>query len=389
MEILEDEVREFIRNYVNALKKLVEEKRQQIESIGIEAGFPTEFPVKATAYLGERGIIIDFERADSLGISVKRGERPHARGKWGEFIHYPRFERIKDKASEKAESDVKYLLNLPKMIEEHEQQEQSYYESLWIKEMQYTAEDYVKFLNEAKEVVEKTKEKSIQELYDIVTVIQSHLSNFEYMLRAGCKTLDQLYFMINSDLETSLFLALHGKYYSAMAILRKILEVNIRCLYLDSSQNKIITQRQIDDWINGGKFPINKTFEEIVNDMIDDRIDQSLTKLLKQLRVFEDDSFRHLIIFLYKELCVYVHLRPRVQLYDDLTLSFSEFNLDKWQIYCAKLRKVLKLTEILLILKFPKIASMRGLADPAETYQRLQLSERELDEIASFSISNS
>jgi len=146
MEILEKEVREFIQNYVNALKILVEEKHQQIESTGIRPWFPTEFPVKAIAFLGKRGVIINFDSADHFDISVKKGERPQTRSKWGEFIIYPRFARIKDKASEKAESDIKQLLSLPKMIEEHEQEMQSYYEALWIEEMRYTAEHYVEFL---------------------------------------------------------------------------------------------------------------------------------------------------------------------------------------------------------------------------------------------------
>ena len=383
MEISEEEVKEFIRNYVNALKILVEEKHQQIESTGIRPWFPTEFPVKAIAFLGKRGVIINFDKADHFDISVKRGERPHTRSKWGEFIPYPRFARIKDKASEKAESDIKHLLSLPKMIEEHEQEMQSYSEALWIEDMRYTAEHYVKFLSKAKEVVDKTKEAAIQELYDIVTVIQNHLSNYEYMLRVGCKALDRLYFMINSDLETSLFLALHGKYYSAMAILRKVLEVNIRCVYLDSLQNRVMAERQIDGWINEGRFP--KTFRETVDGIIEDQVDQSLTSLLKRLTTFENGSFKQSILSIYRELCVFVHLRPLTRWDDDLNLSFSEFNLDKWRNYYLLFMKIIKLAEILLILKFPRIVSMPSLVDLTETYKGLQLSKQELDAIAKFS----
>ena len=388
MKILEKEVIDFIRNYVSALKMLVEEKHQQIESTGIRPWFPTEFPVKAFVFLGKRGVIVNFDRADHFDVSVKRDERPHTKSKWGEFIPYPRFARIKDKASEKAESDIKHLLSLPKMIEEQEQEMQSYYEALWIEDMRYTAEHYVEFLSKAKEVVDKTKEAAIQELYDIVTVIQNHLSNYEYMLRVGCKALDRLYFMINSDLETSLFLALHGKYYSAMAILRKVLEVNIRCVYLDSLQNRVMAERQIDGWINGRRFP-KKLVVDTVNGIINDQVDQSLTSLLKRLTTFENGSFKQSILSLYRELCVFVHLRPLTRWDADLKLSFSEFNLGKWRNYYLLFMKVIKLAEILLILKFSRIVSMPGLVDPTETYKGLQLSKQELDAIAKFSVSYS
>lgn len=387
MEISEKEIRKFIRDYVRALKILVEQKHEQIKSTGIRPWFPTEFPVKAIAFLVKRGVILNFDKTDHFEVSVKRGERPHTGSKWGEFIPYPRFVRIKDKASEKADSDIKHLLNLPKMIEEHEQEMQRYYEALWIEEMDYTAKHYVEYLNEAKEVVDKTKEATIQELYNITTVIQNHLSNYEYMLRVGCKALDHLYFMINSDLETSLFLALHGKYHPAMAILRKVLEVNIRCAYLDSSQDEIVAERRINDWITGGKFP--ERFKEVVNGIIDDRIDQSLTDLLKRLCTFENGSFKQSILSLYKELCVFVHLRPSTQLNDDLKLSFSEFNLDKWRRYYIAFMKIIKLAEILLILKFPRILSIHGIVDNAETYKDLQLSKQELEAIAKFSVSYS
>jgi len=230
-------------------------------------------------------------------------------------------------------------------------------------------------------------EAAIPELYDIVTVIQNHLSNYEYMLRVRCKALDRLYFMINSDLETSLFLALHGKYYSAIAILRKILEVNIRCVYLDSLQDRSMAERQIDDWINGGKFP--KKFRETVNSIIDAQVDQSLTSLLKRLNTFENGSFKQSILSLYRELCVFVHLRPLTRWDDDLKLSFSEFTLDEWRSYYLLFRKVIKLAEILLILKFPRIVSMSSLVDSTETYEGLQLSKQELDAIAKFSVSYS
>lgn len=383
MEDLERDVEVFIRNYVSALEKLVKENRKQIESIDVKPWFPTEFPVKAVGYLIKRGIIIHFEKADCFEVSTKNNERPHRRSRWGEFIHYPRFSRIKERASEKAESDIKYLLNLPKMIEEHERQMERYDEALWIEEMSYDTEHYVEFLNKAKEVVAETKLAAMQEVYDIIKVIQNHISNFEYMLRVGCKALDHLYFMINSDLETSFFLALNGKYFAALAIMRKILEVNVRSAYLDNLQDRALAEKETDDWISGGRFPFR--FSDIVDNLISDRIDHSLTDLLKKLGSSENGSFRQSIVSLYAELCLFIHLRPQPPTpWDDLKISFSEFNLEKFRSYYLLFMKVMKVSEILLVLKFPRVISTPSLAEPSETYRGLILSGSELDTIAKF-----
>lgn len=377
-----DEVKDFIRNYTKALKTLVEENRQKIESVSIIPWFPTEFPVKATAHLGKSGISLDFDKGDHFEISIKRGERPQKRGKWSQFILYGRFAKIKDRAFEKAESDIQRLLSLPGMIEEQEQEMQRFYDALWTEEVRHIAEHYVEFLGKSGEVVDKTKETRTSELYDIVTVIQNHLSNFEYMLPAGCNALNLLHFMINSDMETSLFLALHGKYYSAMAILRKILETSVRCIYLDSLDDEAEAKRVLDGWTAGGSFPRGRGFKRIMNEMIDSQIDQKLTDLLRRYRVFENGLFKQSTVSLYKELCQFVHLRPSVRWEDDLVVLFSEFNLDKWQKYYSTFMRVVKIIEILLIHKFPEISSMRALGDTGQIYEPLQLSKQELDEIA-------
>ena len=183
----------------------------------------------------------------------------------------------------------------------------------------------------------------------------------------------------------TLFLALRGKYYAAMAILRKILEVHVRCAYLDSNQDQDEAENVLSNWISGGDF--RRGFGKIVNELIDNHTDQDITHLLKGLCAFENGSFKKSILSMYAELCKYVHLRPLVQWNDDLRLPFSEFDPYRWSRYYLTFMEVIRLTEILLILKFPRIASMRGLGDTAETYSGLQLSKQELDAIAQFSCS--
>jgi len=268
-------------------------------------------------------------------------------------------------------------------IIEHEREMQRYYDAQWIETMKYHIEHYLTFLSKSKEVVEQTKNSRNGELFYIINLIQNHLSNYEYMLLVGCRALDRLHFMINSDLETSLFLALNGKYYPAVALLRKVLEVSIRCIYLDSLSDKASAKIKIDNWLNGGKFP-KRTFYDTLNALISNKIDQHLTSQLKRLELFENSSLKQALTLLYKEFHIFVHLRPPTTWDEDLTLSFSEFKPNAWKNYHDLFLKVTKLIEILLIIKFPKIVSTGGIGKDVNSYTGLQLSKKELEELANF-----
>lgn len=385
MEDLGKDIELFVRNYVSALENLVKENNQQIKSIDLRPGFPTEFPVRATVFLSNRGIILNYEKADLFEVSVLKNGRPPVRAKWSEFIPYYFFGKIKDKASEKAKTDVEYFFSLPQMIEEHEQEMERQYEAqdreYWTEEINYTTEHYVEFLGKAKEVVDETRKEATQEVYDMVKVIQNHLSNYEFMLRVGCIALARLHFMINSDMETSLFLALNGKYLAAIALLRKVLEVNVRSIYLDSSSDRAKAERETDDWIRGEKFPEKRRFSKIVDDLLSKEIDEALSGLLRKQGTVENDSFKRSISPLYTKLNVFVHLRPQTHWEEDLRFSFSEFKIGKFRSYCALFKEVTKISEILLVLKFPKVVSTPRIGRTEERYTGLILSEHELDGI--------
>lgn len=374
--IPEKEIESFIRNYVNALERLIKEKYPEVKTIGYEYGFPLEFPVKAVAFLSKRGIHIHFDRSGDFEVSIKRNERVKMKSRWSQFILYPLFLKIKDKASKKAESDIQQLLNLPRMIEEHERQMEQHYQALWLDEMDYIIEHYVKFLDEARNVVDKTKTESMVDVYDIIKAIQSHLSRFEFVLRASCEALNRLYFMINSEMETSFFLALHGKYFAAISILRKILEINVRCVYLDSLVDRNRAERYLNHWLNGGRFP--KGFRRIVDVLVNGETNRKLTALLRELSIFEDQSFKDSVVSLYDTLCLYVHLKPQTRWEEDLTLSFSEFNADSYSHFSRLFNEVMKISDVLLILKFPQILS-------ASKFTGFVFSEKQLKALEEFS----
>lgn len=360
-DISDADVESFIREYVTALQRLIDGKYNEVKSIGYEFGFPLEFPVKVVSFLGKRGIHILFDKSDFFEVQIIKNERPKVKSRWSQFILYSRFFYFKDKAYIKAESDIRELLSFPEMVESHERGMALYYEGLLYELMEDEVDYYVKYLYESN-VLEETQKGKLSELYELMEIIINHIGRYEYLLRSGCLTMCDLFYMINSDMETSLFLALNGKYYSANSLLRKILEVNTRCIYLDYFlQLDSSFEERKEEWLNGERF--RNGYKKIINDLISDDINNHITRLLNELEIFEINSLKAHFKKLYKKLSLYVHLKPQTRLVDDLTLSFSEFNENKFDEFFNLFFEVIKLSSILLFLKFPTILTIANFSN--------------------------
>ncbi len=380
MDIPNDKIIEgFIHKYVTALSKIVEEKQAQIVAAGIAPSFPTKFPVEATVYLTDRGLLIHFVKAPAFGVSVKKNERPSNKSEWGEFMLYAAFDSIKDKPEEKAEADIKRLFELSDMLVEKDEADQAYYDALWFEEMQSNVDYFIEFLGKSSTAVGKTKTEALVETHEIVTIIQNFMSDYEFLLINGCKALDTLYFLIESEMETSFFLALHGRYTSAMARLRTVLEVMMRCIYLDCLGNRTKAQTQLSDWIINGEFKPH--FPDVVKGILDDQTDQKVTTLLSNFGVLTASSLADLIKSKYRELCSFVHMRPNASGYD-LDFLFPDFSKTLWSNYYNTFILIANAYEALLILKFPKILSSTRIAS-TEKYTELHLPNKLLLDITS------
>jgi len=153
---------------------------------------------------------------------------------------------------------------------------------------------------------------------------------------------------------------------------------------LDKLEDRAIADRKTEEWIDGGR--LVEKFSQIVNGLLANQIDHDLADLLNRLGTFEESSFKKSILSSYEELCVYVHLRPPTPQLEDLRINFSEFSLEKFHSYYSMFIKVMKLLEILLVLKFPSLISTPSLIETRENYKGLILSKTELDAIAIFSL---
>ena len=356
-EIKEEDVENYLRQYVPALERLLEDKYPRAKEIGLTGGFPLEFPVEVTAYIVPRGIHVKYQKSDAFKIKVlKMEEAPKKLGLIGEFILAYRFLVIKDRGEERAESDIVWLLSLPEQYEAMQREMELMDEKLWQDEMKYVVESYKHYLDVSKNVCKKTIVERTQELYDSVTRIQNHLQRLELLYRIGCEVLAETHFLINEDMESSLFLALNGKYFVAMSLLRKILEVNVRAMYFDSlpQKHKQNLQEKIKLWLNG-RDPRLLSVQKMLGKLVDKRIDERIVQFLRHFRRFSGSSFRKYVQDLYHELCLYVHLCPKMSLDEKLKMNFSEYDEERFTLWYTCFEKLNEILDTLLVLKFPSI----------------------------------
>ena len=376
----------FIDEYLQALSKIVEKTKKQILETKLKPSFPVEFPVKADVYMAERGLIVYFERAEKFSLAFTK-ERPSKPSGSGEFIPYRLFEAWKDKADKKAQSDVDSLIAIPAMIEQQEEENQAYYEGIQIEAMQFDIDGYIDFLSKSNGAVAKTKEGAFDEVYNLVTIRQKFLGNFEYLLRVGCEALNDLYFLIDSEMETSFDLALHGRYVPAMATLRKVFEVAMRALYLDCQKDRSLARQKLSAWIEQDQN--GPPFRNVIEAILPEEVDKALTKVLRKIGVFEGASYRQeLYDGLYRKLSRYVHLRPRTHNYD-LEFLFPEFVPSLFTDYHDSFLSVILAFETLLVFKFPQIVEIQGIGSVAERYSLLRISEEQYEALAELSAAKS
>jgi len=351
LKIREYDIEKFVREYVTALKELIRGHYLDIKDIPYEAGFPLEFPVRVRVYQSNRGFHFYFNKSMNFSFEMVNSLIKNAR--WSFFIHAIRFEKIKDKGYQLAKYDVNYLYLLPEMIEAHEKQEQERAEYDYYQHAKYELEHYIGLLKESYKIIEITKNVYICELYDLYETIVNYSSRMDFYLETGCETCFKVFSVVLSEIESSLFSALHGNYYSAMAVLRKIFEIMCRSIYFDTHiKNDASYEEEKEKWFEGEK--PNIIFTTMINRTINNEENEKISKILVDGGLLTDTDFKDKLKALYKELSKYVHFRTKEDLLN-VPLFFSEYDKEKMETYLKYIKDVLIMTDFLFIIKQPTI----------------------------------
>lgn len=233
--ITNEEITNFLQKYVSEYRRLIEEKYPQLKG---ETSLYDGYPYEITVFTDKFSTSMVYElNSTAFSIKINKVEKtPELESKTGflrESYVNIYLKRIMEEPELKAQRDISDLI----AFFEHEKQEEEYAQIEWEKyeqeKLDETVEGYTNSLKKAYAVQEKTIHEMKASIYNLIQTIQNQSILLESYLKVGCLTLFDTLFETTNDLESSMFLALHGKYEPAMGLLRRYLETTLCSLYHD------------------------------------------------------------------------------------------------------------------------------------------------------------
>lgn len=367
IQLKNEDIKKFIQAYILEYRTFLEENYPQSKNdFPLYAGYP--FDVKA--YVSEKSTLIVYKyNAPSLRIEVVEVNRVPDRKTVQENAiqgySSAYLSRIINKPQDVARKDI---LAYEAHEKEYEEQ-QEYYEQLDAEaEVDATINHYLNYLESSYNVKKKTSEEKRNEIYSAIKLVYERMDYYDAYLRTGCDTLFQVMFELNADIESSIFLSIHGKYRPANALLRRWLETTIHSLYFDfelkrynkNTKTYESTLKKRNNWLKKPRH-IRFTGDDfsILAILIDPDTDYIATQLLKETTsYFSEQSFRRYVENLYRNLSKYVHYGGMIPSEDELLLEFAEYNEKLFREWYVKLNRINEICNILTLLKFPEMLTL-------------------------------
>ena len=330
----------------------------------------TGYPYHITVYVGKHGILFDYKlSAEKLTLEIKRGEkRPKLQQREG-YIRTAYatvyFKRILNEPEKIARREINDWISYEHWQEEEEEYWQRWEERYFQEEVEWTVKSYISYIKKAYAVQEKSSLKMKTTIYALVKNIHNLESVMESYIRSGCITLFDVLDETMDDLESSMFLTIHGRYEPAMALLRRYLETRLCALYFDAEIKKYPKNSKTygslkdkrDKWIEKPHYLKFTGDYGILDRLIDPDTDYIAYETLKKTtKYFQHASFRKYVESIYRKLSKFVHYGGTKKL-DDLRLEFSEFKEDKFKEWSARVNQILEICNLLTVIKFPEIVS--------------------------------
>lgn len=345
------EIEKFIRDYVTKLENLVTGIYSDVKLQGYESGIPLQFPVSVQVFQVERGLFFYFDKSDFFNFKIINQRKKKSR--WRHFILATHFEKWKDRGHDKAKFDVRRLYYVPDSIESFAMQNEERWEEAeaqHIEDITAEVDYYIDYLKDSEKIITETKRNHIYELYDILEIIVKYASRMKVYLSSGSWTCFETWSTVMTEMESAFFLALYGKYFSAIALLRKVFEIPCRAIFLDFNLKNDNSYEEIkEQWYAGEKFHF--VYSNMINRLIVDEEDKLIKPFLNILYDIDID-IRIKLKNLYKELSKYVHFIPEESI-DEMPILFSEYNEEEMKKFYKLFIESITMTDILFILKNP------------------------------------
>ena len=397
-QLKKEDIKMFLQAYISEYRTFLEENYPQRKNdFSLYAGYPLDIK----AYVSEKSTLIVYKfDAPSLRIKVvavdcvpnretiqKDASEGYLNAYLSRIINKPQ-----DVARQKILSEIAYEEYekqqeeyYAKLDEEYERQQEEYYAKLdeeYEKQQEYydklyeeaevdaTIKGYLDYLETAYDVKKETSEQKRNEIYSAINLVNEHTDYYFGYLKTGCTTLFAVMFELNEDIESSIFLSIHGKYRPANALLRRWLETTIYALYFDFELKKYNkntktyekTLEKRNKWL---KKPYHLRFTgdnfSILAIVIDPDTDYIAMQLMKKTTSdFSKSSFRRYVENIYRLLSKSVHYGGMNLLEDGLpVLGFAEYNEKLFREWYVKLKRIHEICNILTLLKFPEMLTLQ------------------------------
>lgn len=375
---LEKFVEEYVGEYIRAVEKSRTPK-------GL---FPLyeSYPFRVIAYVAPRKTLLEYRpKQEKFSVQVKKVEEMPKIDRKKRYIGAFRNDyllRVHKRAKEIAREDVLHGIREYEFYEESQEELDEYYDKQLAQYVHdyatYIIDGYVEYIESAYEVKKETVSRQRNEIYDIVKIIY-HFRGYlvQALLMAQVSALFHVFDEVGQDMESSFFLAMHGKYKPANALLRRILETIMTALYFDSELRKCkpdsktykdMSQKK-KKWIEESRKTSPHFTGEygVLGRLIDPDTDYIATEILKvttkhSLDLHAKYPFRAFVRKTYTELCKFVHYGG-LGLGNRFSLEFARFN-EKWfKRWVSRFKQLYEICNILVAIKFPEVL---------EKYEELQ-----------------
>lgn len=391
------EVRKFISKYIGTYRRLVEKSYLTLKEF-----FPlyTNYPYRVIAYVTPTKTLLEYQpRVPRFAVQVKLvDELPKINIKIKHYIGAFRNDyllRIIKKAEETAKEDVLHIVADYEAYEKSQEELAEYYERQYAQYMEDYITDtlsrYASYVESAYDAKKETISKQRDEVYDVVKIIDNLRGYLIEAFMPHCSALFMVFDEITQDIESSLFLVMHGKYVPANALLRRIIEMAMTALYFDDEVRKCRKDsrtyndlcRKRKEWIEKSrKGSLSFTSEYgVLGRLVDPDTDYSAKKILEANRQISQKTFKGYVTKLYSELCKFVHYGG-LELTDRFPLEFAEFDERRFKEWIFRFRQVFEAFNILLAVKFPEVlTAYEKLEANLEPFEQVPLLTSEQDKV--------
>ncbi len=362
-KIKTEDLKKYIEEYIFQYIKILEQKYPDRKE---EFPLYSNYPFNVIAHISEKSTRIVYEsKASSLKIDVFEVDNIPAQKNQSDIIEsgvysndFLNYRMSYPRAA--ANRDISDFLSR----EDYEKEQAELYEALYEDFVESEVDNYINYLNKAINVEKETSVKNRKEIHSSIKLVETHIDYNRAFMITKCMSLLNVVFELNQDIESSIFLSIHGKYRPANALLRRWLETTLIALSLDYELKKCNPktktyeelQKKRTKWLeNPSHFRFTGSDCSILAGLLDPDTDDFAIQVLKETTPSKYSSFRKYIEDLFKNLSKYVHYGG---MNEDILIDFAEYNEISFREWYIKLIQINEICNILILLKFPEMLTL-------------------------------